>query len=419
MKGLTRFSILFAVATAALVAKPNANMKRTNFKINAILDVNCNPEKSSYATTEKKTNFEIDTILDVHRNPEKSSDVSFPFSHRAFVGYSLGFDDCTRDADVILLLDCDVPWIPSRSPPSKDAKIYHIDLDPLKQQISVSFFPAHGRWRADSYEALTQITQYIRQDVSLQAILQDTKYQARWNRLQDARTSGLQEIAALPTLSDDATLNIHNIGSLLRSSLPEHTTFVVEVSSNSRPLFNQLQCDRPRSWINGGSTGIGWSNGAVLGVKLVLQDQAKDSNEKDKSSHNVLVCQVVGDGCFMCSAPSSAAWVARKYDVPVLTVVLNNGVGKHLEILPRLCIRTASTKQRLMKSSTFLSTLLDYAALVEAAAGSGSDKVPGGWMKGVRVATVQKLRKELEDGAKRVEVDCKGVLVEALMEGRE
>jgi thiamine pyrophosphate-dependent acetolactate synthase large subunit-like protein len=253
------------------------------------------------------------------------SDASFPFSHRAFVGYSLGFDDCTRDADVILLLDCDVPWIPSRNPPSKDAKIYHIDLDPLKQQISVFFFPAHGRWRADVYEALTQITQYIRQDVSLQAILQDTKYQARWNRLQDAKKLGLQEIAALPTLSDDAPLNIHNIGSLLRSSLPGHTTFVVEVSSNSRPLFNQLQCDRPGSWINGGSTGIGWSNGAVLGVKLALQDQSKDSKEKDKSSHNGLVCQVVGDGCFMCSAPSSAAWVARKYEVPVLTVVLNNG----------------------------------------------------------------------------------------------
>jgi hypothetical protein len=40
-------------------------------------------------------------------------------------------------------------------------------------------------------------------------------------------------------------------------------------------------------------------------------------------------------------------------------------------------------------------------------------------MKGVRVATVQQLRKELEDVAKRVEIDGKGVLVEALMEGRE
>jgi hypothetical protein len=61
----------------------------------------------------------------------------------------------------------------------------------------------------------------------------------------------------------------------------------------------------------------------------------------------------------------------------------------------------------------------NYAALVEAAAGSGSDKVSGGWMKGVRVATVQQLRKELDDAAKRVQIGGKGVLVEALMEGRE
>jgi hypothetical protein len=61
----------------------------------------------------------------------------------------------------------------------------------------------------------------------------------------------------------------------------------------------------------------------------------------------------------------------------------------------------------------------DYAALVEAAAGSGSDQVRKGWMKGVRVATVQELREELINAAKRVQVGGQGVLVEALMAGRE
>jgi thiamine pyrophosphate-dependent acetolactate synthase large subunit-like protein len=277
------------------------------------------------------------------------SDVCFPFSHRAFVGYSLGLDDCTRDADVILLLDCDVPWIPSRNPPSKDAKIYHIDIDPLKQQMSVYLFPAHGRWRADSYEALTQITQHIRQDVILRDALQDSKYADRWDQLYEAQRSRLDKIAALPSLADDAPLNIHNIGNLLRASLPRDTTFVVEVSSNGRPLFDQLQCDRPGSWINGGSTGIGWSNGAVLGVKLALQDRAKQFIEDENTSQNGLVCQVVGDGCFMCSAPSSAAWVARKYEIPVVTVVLNNG-GKYIQ--PQKALRLANQEQIIRLEST-------------------------------------------------------------------
>ena len=254
------------------------------------------------------------------------SDVSIPFSHRAFVGFSLGFDECVRDADVILILDCDVPWIPSRNPPLQSAKIYHIDLDPLKQQISVSFFPAHGRWKADSYEAVTQIIHHIRQDSALQTGIQHEQHAGRWDRLFEAQQSRLEKIAALPVLSSDAPLDIHNIGSLLKTSLPKDTTFVVEVSSNGRPLFDQLQCDRPGSWINSGSTGIGWSNGAVLGVKLAFQDEAKQLKEEGKPLG--LVCQIVGDGCFMCSAPSSAAWVARKYEIPVLTIVLNNG-GKN------------------------------------------------------------------------------------------
>lgn len=61
----------------------------------------------------------------------------------------------------------------------------------------------------------------------------------------------------------------------------------------------------------------------------------------------------------------------------------------------------------------------NYAALVEAAAGSGSTKVPGGWMKGVRVSTVKDLRKALEIAVERVQVEGRGVLVEALMQNRE
>jgi thiamine pyrophosphate-dependent acetolactate synthase large subunit-like protein len=361
------------------------------------------------------------------------SDVCIPFSHHASVGYSLAFDDCTRDADVILLLDCDVPWIPARNPPPKDARIYHIDIDPLNQQIPVSFFPANGRWRADCWEALTQIVQHIRQDASIQKTLQDSKYTARADRLREAHQARLSKIAALPLLSDDAPLNAHNIGSLLRTSLPNSTTFVIEVSSNGQALSNQLQCDRPGSWLNSGSTGIGWSNGAVLGVKLALQDQ---SSGDDKPA---LVCQVVGDGSFMCSAPSSAAWVARKYEIPVLTVVLNNGGKLNFHPLTsKFSNQLISIGWKAPRNSTALvypdgmnktatddelsisfNPSPDYAALVEAAAGSGSAKVAGGWMKGVRVSTVRELRKELEEAAERVRVEGRGVLVEALMENRE
>src|SRR5882757_4700791 len=39
------------------------------------------------------------------------------------------------EADVILVVDSDVPWIPTVSKPAADARIFHIDIDPLKQQM--------------------------------------------------------------------------------------------------------------------------------------------------------------------------------------------------------------------------------------------------------------------------------------------
>jgi thiamine pyrophosphate-dependent acetolactate synthase large subunit-like protein len=248
------------------------------------------------------------------------SDMCFPASHSASAGFSFSMDECTRDADVILLLDCDIPWIPSKNPPPQTAKIYHVDIDPLNEQLRVSFFPAHGQWRADSFTAITQLVEYIRSDSSFLQVLHSPKYVQRGYSQAEAHKNRLAAINSQPRLSSDETLNGHNIGSLLKSELPESTTFVVEAVTNGQIMHDHLQPSRPGSWINRGATGIGWGNGAALGVKMALQEA-----EKNVQTNSALVCQIVGDGSFMCAAPSSALWVARKYKIPILTIVLNNG----------------------------------------------------------------------------------------------
>ena len=261
-----------------------------------------------------------DLIPGIRVHDTGGSDVCFPASHVASEGFRLGFDGGTEDADVILLLDCDVPWIPSRNPPPENARIYHVDSDPLNQQIPVSFFPAHGRWRAESFTALGQLVEYIRSDGLLAETLCDPRYAARGDARAAVHRTRLASIASKARLDDHESLDAHNIGCLLRTTLPESTTYVIEAVTAAQILHDQLRPDRPGSWINCGGTGIGWSNGAVLGVKMALSDL--EVKEAQKPS---LVCQVVGDGSFMCAAPSSALWVARKYEIPILTVVLNNG----------------------------------------------------------------------------------------------
>ncbi|KAF2024605.1 thiamine diphosphate-binding protein, partial [Setomelanomma holmii] len=155
------------------------------------------------------------------------SDLCFPSSHPASQGLRLSTHECTMDADTILLLDCDVPWIPSKNPPSKGARIYHIDIDPLNQQIPVSFFPAHGRWRADCHTALTQLLAYI-SGTPLAETLQRDSYQKRKGTLKEQHKNRLTDIAARCRLRKEETLDANNIGHLLKHTLPESTVFVIE-----------------------------------------------------------------------------------------------------------------------------------------------------------------------------------------------
>jgi thiamine pyrophosphate-dependent acetolactate synthase large subunit-like protein len=215
------------------------------------------------------------------------------------------------------------------NPPPKDVKIYHIDIDPLNQQIPASFFPAHGHWRADSFLALTQLVDHIKSNSQLIQTLQAPKYQAHGIARAKAYDSRLAQLASKTSfhLNPQNGLNAHNIGNLLRTILQASTTFVLEAITNADLLYDQIQPDRPGSWLNCGGAGIGWSNGAALDVKMALMDTEKEQKQKDKPS---LVCHIVGDGSFICDSPSSALWIPGKYKIPIVTVILNNE-GKYLK----------------------------------------------------------------------------------------
>jgi len=119
-----------------------------------------------------------DAIPGLRVHDTGGGDMCFPFSHPASLGMRYGSDKCTTDADVIIILDCDVPWVPARNAPRADTKIFHVDVDPLNNQIQNSLFPAHGRWRADSHTALRQLNNHIENSPGLQETLKREKYKS-------------------------------------------------------------------------------------------------------------------------------------------------------------------------------------------------------------------------------------------------
>ena len=101
-----------------------------------------------------------------------------------------------------------------------------------------------------------------------------------------------------------------------RKACPSDTIWVVEAVTETATVADQLQVTVPGSLYSSGAGGLGWSGGAAIGIKLATDAQNAGAGK--------FVCQIVGDGCFMFSIPSSVFWIARRYKVPVLTIVINN-----------------------------------------------------------------------------------------------
>jgi len=84
-----------------------------------------------------------------------------------------------------------------------------------------------------------------------------------------------------------------------------------EAIRNSLSVMNQIPRTRPQTLFGNGGSGLGFSGGMALGVKLARPNRR--------------VVQIVGDGSFHFSTPDSVYSVAREYRLPIFTVVLDNG----------------------------------------------------------------------------------------------
>ncbi|SMR63179.1 unnamed protein product [Zymoseptoria tritici ST99CH_3D1] len=244
------------------------------------------------------------------------SDMCFPSNHPAWLGLRYGVHEAIPKADVILVLDCDVPWIPTQCAPSPTAKIYHLDVDALKQQMPVFYIPALARFRVDAFTAISQLATYTTSTYSTR--VQSAPYTERATALQESHKSTITHLQSLAIPEPDNTFQTSYLASRLRALLPEDTIFAIEAVTNAPSIHDQLRPHLPGTWINCGGGGLGWSGGGALGIKLAA-DEVVGGKGKGK-----FVCQIVGDGTFLFSVPGSVYWIAERYKIPILTIVLNN-----------------------------------------------------------------------------------------------
>jgi thiamine pyrophosphate-dependent acetolactate synthase large subunit-like protein len=261
-----------------------------------------------------------DTVKGLRVLDTGGSDMCFPADHPAWLGLRFGSEPFIKSADVIVVVDCDVPWINTQCKPREDARIFHIDVDPLKQMMPVFYLAAQKRYRADALTSIEQITERLEKaDGEVAAQLGAPEREERWKALQAAHKERLDAIASKAAPLDDGGFGTGYLCSKLRDLCPKDTIWAVEAVTNTAFVHDALQPTIPGSWINCGGGGLGWSGGGSLGIKLATDYEAGLKGEKGK-----FVVQIVGDGTYLFSVPGSVYWIARRYNIPILTIVLNN-----------------------------------------------------------------------------------------------
>lgn len=211
------------------------------------------------------------------------------------------------EADLVLVIESDVPWIPRHNRPAPEAEIIHIDVDPLKAEMPLWYIGATQSFRANARVALGQIL------AALEGIAPPPETMAERTRHYAARHAArAAEIAARAEARGKITGDV--LTALLRRHLDERTIVLSEGISHYQTILDQLSLARPGSLLASGGGSLGWNGGAAIGVKLARPD------------HTVVA--LTGDGSYMFSVPSSVHWLARRYQTPFLQVIYNNGGWK-------------------------------------------------------------------------------------------
>jgi acetolactate synthase-1/2/3 large subunit len=279
--------------------------------------------------------------------------VNFPAGNALYLGNQWNHprqNQALAEADVILVIDSDVPWIPTVSRPAHDARIFHIDVDPLKQQMPLWYIGAEASLRADALTALRQLNEAAAQldPDPAKIAARRAHYAAR----HQARAAALEK---LEQPGHDDAINGEYVTACIRRHLDDDTIIISEGISHYHTIGDHLRLDRLGSLFTSGGGSLGYSGGAAIGAKLARP--------------GATVIAMCGDGSYMFSVPSSVHWIARAYNTPFLTVIFNNRGWKSPK-LSALAVHPRGFASRANTLDVSFDPPPDYAGIAAAAGGA-------------------------------------------------
>jgi acetolactate synthase I/II/III large subunit len=225
--------------------------------------------------------------------------VCLPSSHAMHFGSEPG--TLLSDADLVIVLECDVPWIPDLQHPPAGCHITHIGEDPFFVRYPMRSFAGDLAIQSGATQALTALT------AAVAPRLQKAEERIAARRAQLTERMRMRRAQLAKDSAPADRISPEYLSRMIGEAVGEDA-----VIFNEYPLrLDHCAREKPGSlFALGPAGGLGWGFGAALGAKLAAPDK--------------FIVATLGDGAYMFANPTVGHWVAGKNELPILVIVFNN-----------------------------------------------------------------------------------------------
>ena len=228
--------------------------------------------------------------------------MNFPTNHPLH----LGFDPARylTEADVVLVIDSDVPWYPTVVAPKETARIIQLRSDPIYSRYPLRGYPADIALAADPAAALRLLTEKMMQLRGRAEEKISKRFEALSKEHEHQRQVWREQAQAV---KNDKPIDPVWLSACINQVKDEETILINEYDL----IPTQVDLEIPGSFFGSSSaSGLGWGVGAALGAKLAAPQKT--------------VIATVGDGAYLFSVPTACHFVSRACSLPIVVVIFNN-----------------------------------------------------------------------------------------------
>jgi acetolactate synthase-1/2/3 large subunit len=310
--------------------------------------------------------------------------VALPTDHPMNFGFEP--DEMLKAADLVVVIDCDVPWIPSKAAPHPDAKIIHLGVDPLFSQYPMR-----------SFECDLAITGAPGATLSALIDALASHWVEARDRVETRRKRLAEERAAQRVRWQERLKKGHEA----KPMSPAWVTHCIDrvkgedaiVVKESPLVMEHIRFNKPGTMFSvGAAGGLGWGLGTALGLKAAMPDK--------------LVICTVGDGSYMFGNPIPSHYVSAAENLPTLTIVFNNQMWGAVKRSTRDVYADGYAAKSNREPLTYFDPELHFEKAVEVAGGYGE-----------RVEDPAELPHALERALKAVEGEKRQALLNVVCRG--